>query len=184
MSAEVKKVQGAEGAGDLDKVHVAGAADEDGDVVDLGTVEVEPEVGDRFRGLCAHRGGGVGVDEVLPASGVIGGGESAHRLRGIEGRALEVIRVDAYAAELRRGAFYLVVAVVDEGARVVEHGAIEGDREVSGGLAGEVVEDLGDTAGLLRVRKWDEEKNCEAGGEKTILHHVNPSPDLNPVPKE
>jgi hypothetical protein len=151
VSAEVEEVEGAEGTGDLDEIHVAGAADEYGYVVDLGAVEVEPEVGDGFWGLRAHCGCGVGVDEVLPAGGVIGGGESAHGFRGIEGGALEVIGVDGNAVEFSGRAFYLLVTVIDEGTSIVEHGAVEGDREVSGGLAGEVVEDLGDTAGLLGI---------------------------------
>lgn len=41
VSAEVEKVQRAEHAGDLDDVHVARGADEYGDVVDLGSVEVD-----------------------------------------------------------------------------------------------------------------------------------------------
>ncbi len=49
VAAEVDEVERAQVAGDLDDVHVAGGAGEDGDAVDVGAGEVQPEVGD---GVC------------------------------------------------------------------------------------------------------------------------------------
>ena len=61
VAAEVDQVEGAEVAGDLDQIHVAGGADQDSDVVDVGAGEVQPEVGEGAAGL-----GGVGRAKALP----------------------------------------------------------------------------------------------------------------------
>ena len=56
VAAEVDEVERTQRAGELDEVHLARAADEDRDVVDLGAVEVEPEVGDGVVGLALRAG--------------------------------------------------------------------------------------------------------------------------------
>ncbi len=105
--------------------------------------EVQPEVGDGGVGLSAVGRGGVGVDEVLPAGGVVGGDDGAHRLRGVEGGLVVAVGVDGDAVEGGGGAFD-VVAVVEEALGLLEHGAVEGRRRhVGGGLVGQVVEASG-----------------------------------------
>ena len=158
MSAQVEEVEGAEQAGDLDEVHIARGADEDGDVVDLGSVKVKPHVGDGVDGLCAGGGSGVRVDEVLPAGGVVGGDDGAHGFRGVEGGAGVVVGVYGDAVERGGGVLDLRATVVDVAAGEVEHGAVEGDGEVGSGLVGHLVEGLGDSRGLLGVSEWSYER--------------------------
>ncbi len=140
MAAEVKEIQRAQQAGYLDDVHVALRADEDGNIVDFSSVEVKPHVRNRFCGLRAGSWGLVGVDEMLPACGVIGGYERAHGFRGVKGRPRIVVGIDGNA--VKRGGGLPGVAVVDEAAGVVEHGAIKSNGNVSSRLIGELVEGL------------------------------------------
>ena len=167
MATEVDEVERAEGSGDLDEVHVAGGADEDGDVVDLGSVEVQPEVGHGGTGLSALGRGGVGVDEMLPSGGMVGGDDGAHCLGGVEGGLVVVICVDGDAVERARGAFE--VTVVDEALGLLEHGAVEGHRHVRGGLKGQLAEGLADAGGLLRGCERGDDGKCgeEKSGEGT-----------------
>ena len=79
------EVEGTKRAGDLNEVHRARGADEDGDIVNLGAVEVQPEVGDGVVGACAAGWRGVGIDEVLPSGDVIDADDGGHDFRGVEG---------------------------------------------------------------------------------------------------
>lgn len=170
MSAEVDEVERAQDAGDLDEVHVARGADEDGDVVDFGTVEVQPEVGDWVSGLGACGGRRIRVDEVLPSGGVVGGDDGAHRFRGVEGRTRIVIGVYGDAVEGRRGSLGLGVAVVDEAASEFEHVAIEGDGEVRGGLVRQFTKGLRDSGGLLGSCSDGEGESDEEESGERMLH--------------
>ena len=53
VAAEMNQIKRTERSGDLDQVHIARGTNEDGDIVDLGTVEVQPEIGDGVVGLRA-----------------------------------------------------------------------------------------------------------------------------------
>jgi len=166
VAAEVDEVQRAEGSGDLDEVHVAGCADQDGDVVDFSSVVVQPEVGHGSAGLSALGRGGVRVDEMFPSGGMVGGDDGAHCLGGVEGGLVVVICVDGDAIERARGAFE--VTVVDEALGLLEHGAVEGHRHVRGGLKGQLAEGLADAGGLLRgCERGDRKCGEEESGEGT-----------------
>ena len=56
VAAEVNEVEGAEVAGDLNDAHVARGAGEDGNAIDVGAGEMQPEVGDGGAGLCGVGG--------------------------------------------------------------------------------------------------------------------------------
>ena len=53
VATEVNQIERTERSRDLDEIHVPRGADEDGDVVNLGAIEVQPEVSDRVMGLRA-----------------------------------------------------------------------------------------------------------------------------------
>src|ERR1700722_8110986 len=99
VAAEMDEVEGAEFAGDVDDAHVAGGAGEDGDAVDVGADEVQPEVGDGAVGLGRVGGGLVGVDQMLPAGGVVGGDDGTHGLGGVEGALGVAVVVDGDAVD-------------------------------------------------------------------------------------
>ncbi len=46
VAGEVEQIEGADGAGDLDNVHAARAAEHNGKVADFGAFVVEPEIGE------------------------------------------------------------------------------------------------------------------------------------------
>src|SRR5882762_8870418 len=95
----MEQIQRAQIAGELDNVHVAGGAREHGDAVDVCTSEMQPEVGDGGARLGGVRGTLVGVDEVLPAGGAIGGDNTGERLRRVEGGLRIVVAVDCDAMD-------------------------------------------------------------------------------------
>ena len=95
MAAEVYEVEGAEFAGDVNDAHVVRGAGEDGNTIDIRAGEVKPEVGDRGVGLRGVGGVLIGVDQMLPACGVVGGDDGTHRLGDIEGRLGVAVVVNA-----------------------------------------------------------------------------------------
>src|SRR5579859_2932994 len=78
VAAEVDQVEWAQVAGDLDHIHVAGAAGEYSDSVDIGSGEMQPEVGG---GAVDLRDAGrrfMGIDQVFPAGCAISGDDRGH----------------------------------------------------------------------------------------------------------
>jgi len=140
VAAEVNQVKRTEFAGDLDNAHIAGRAREDGDASDVGTSKVQPEVGDCVVRLCGVGGGLIGVDEMLPAGGVVGVDDGIHRLRGVEGRAWIAVVVDGDASEGCGGAVGVHTVGLEEILGYLEHAAVKGEGSMGGGLVGEVHE--------------------------------------------
>lgn len=155
MAAEVDEVERAECAGDLDDGHLAWAADEDGDVIDLAVDEVEPEVCEGLLWGGVLFGRGVLVDQVLPSGGVEGGDQSRHVFRDVEGRLMVAEVFNGDGVELADRAFAAVKIAVGS----LEHIVVEGEGGVGCVLGGEVFELVGEASGLLRV-------GCEGQGEE------------------
>ena len=153
----MEEIKRPNGAGDLDDIHIAGATEHDGHVAHFGAFVVQPEIGKRFVGLRVLAGGGVGVDEVLPAGGVVVGDERGEGLRSVESGLRVAIRVDGDGGE-RRGR-----AVAEEILRGLQHRAIEGEGDTGGGLIGQVGQGVIDALGLLRR---EGEGCCKDNGEK------------------
>ena len=80
----------------------------------------------------------VGVNEVLPACGVVGGDDGGHRLGGVEGGLGVAIVVDGDAGESGGGAVGVQSAGCEQVLSDLSIGAIEAEAGVGGGLVGEI----------------------------------------------
>jgi hypothetical protein len=189
VAAEMDQVERAEGTGDFDSGHLAGAAEEDGDVVDLTVLEVEPEVGEGLLRCGAILRRGVLVDEVLPAGGAEGGGERGHVFGDVEGLVVEAEVFDGDGVELAGRAF----AAVEVAVGGLEHVVVEREGGVGRGLGGEVVKLVGQTGGLLGREGCGEGEDGESAcgqrlhvvvdrvqGGKVALGVLTPSCILSP----
>lgn len=153
VAGKVEEVERTEVSGDLHEVHGAGAAGEDGDVVNVRAAEVEPQVGHGVVGLGALAGGAMGINEVLPAGGVEAGDEGGHGFGDVEGGLGEAVGVDGDEVQASEDAAGFGV-VADDALGGLEHVAVEGEGGVGGGLVREGGHLLGDAgegwwAGLL-----------------------------------
>jgi hypothetical protein len=177
MSAEVDEVERAQLAGDLNDAHVAGGAGENGDAGDVRAVEVKPQVGDSGVGLGGVGGGLVGVDQVLPAGGVIASDDGGHGLRGVEGWPGVVIVVDRDAGECCGGAVGIEAAGEKKILGDLQFAAIKAKGSVAGGLVGEVHERALQARGPRRrlgrglgIGNGGGEKRGEQEGTETDSH--------------
>jgi hypothetical protein len=161
VAAEVDQIERTQLTGDVNDAHVTGGAGEHGDAVDVGAGEVEPEVGDGAVGLGGVGGTLVSADEVLPACGVVGGDDGAHGLWCVKGRAGITIVVDGDAGERGGGAIGVHAVREEKVLGDLEHGAVEAEGSVAGGLVGKRGEALIDVRRLLGER----EGSCESGAE-------------------
>jgi hypothetical protein len=170
VPAKVDEIEGAELARNLDDVHVAGGAAEDGNAGDVGAVEVKPQVGDGGVGLGGVGRGLVGVDEVFPSGDVKAVDDGGHGLGRVEGRMGIVIVVDRDTGEGGGRAVSIEATGEKKVLRDLQLGAVKAEGGMAGGLIGEVHQRALEVGWGSCGRLGDSDQCCgEQRGEQELL---------------